>query len=162
MSCTWWGRSASRSSSRSAIFELILTVRCQYQGGRSAKFELILTMRCQYFEGIASASRSRGRSAKFELILTMRCQYQGVDLKPDLGLHLWNLKSSWPQDVSTGGDRSVSRYRYRSAKFELILATRCQCWWHWSASLSRGRSAKFELILTMRCQCWGWLISQLI
>ena len=96
-----------------------------------------------------------GRSAKFELILTTRCQYRGVDLPADLGVDLENLNSSWPQDVSTGRDGNVSRSRGRSAKFELILTTRCQYHRGRSYSRSRGRSAKFELILTTRCQYWG-------
>ena len=42
-----------------------------------------------------------------------------------LGVDLPNLNSSWPQDVSTSGTY-VSRYRGRSAKFELVMTTRCQ------------------------------------
>ena len=42
----------------------------------------------------------------------------------------------------------------RSAKFELILISRCQYWgWRYAGRL-RGRSAKFELILTTRCHYW--------
>ena len=88
--------------SRSAKFELILTIRCQYCGGvdhggrskgRYAKFETLL--------GPLDVSPGEGTSAKFELILTTRCQYQGrVDL--------------------------VGRSKSRSAKFELILTTRCK------------------------------------
>ena len=124
--------SASRSRGRSAKFELILTMRCQYQRGRSVSRSRVdlpnlnSSWPWDVSTGGRSASRSRGRSAKFELILTTRCQYQGVDLPADLGVDLPNLNSSWPWDVSTGG--------------------------YWSASRSRGRSAKFELILTMRCQ----------
>ena len=71
----------------------------------------------------------------------------GVHLLADLGLDVSNFNSSWPLDVSTGGCKSASRSRGRSAKFELILATRCQD--------QGGRSAKFELILSTRCQDWG-------
>ena len=53
---------------------------------------------------------------------------RGIDLLSDLGVDLPNLNSSWPLDVSTEGDRSTVRSRGRSAKFELILTTRCQYW----------------------------------
>ena len=74
--------------------------------------------------------------------------------------------------ISVWEDRSGGRSRDRSAKFELILTTRCQYWgvdvpnlnssWPLDVSTvggrsggrSRGRSAKFELILTTRCQYW--------
>ena len=132
--------------------------------GRSAKSELILTTRCQY---------CGDRSVKFELILTTSYQYWGLDLPADIGVDLPNLNSSWPLDVSTSEGRSGGRSRGRSAKFELILTTRCQYWgvdlpnlnssWPLDVSTSegrsggrsRGRSAKYELILTTRCQYWG-------
>ena len=140
-------------------------------GGRSAKFELILTTRCQLL-GVdlpnlnsswpldvstkqgRSAGRSSGRSAKFELILTTRCQYWGdEDLVADLGVDLPNLNSSWPLDVGAREGRSGGRSRGRSAKFELILTTRCKYQGEWDLLPDLGhRSAKFELILTTRCQ----------
>ena len=97
----------------------------------------------------------------------------GVDLPADIGVDLPNLNSSWPLDVSSRGSKSAGRSRGRSAKFELILTTRCQFWGvdlpnlnsSWpldvssrgskSAGRSRGRSTKFELILTTRCQFCG-------
>ena len=55
-----------------------------------------------------------------------------------------NLNTSWPLDVSTEGSRS--------AKFELILTTRCQYQRKVDhGGRSRGRSAKFKLISTTRC-----------
>ena len=95
---------------------------------------------------VSTGGRSRGRSAKFELILTTSSHYGKIDLVADLGVDLpnlnsswpldvstWgvdlpNLNSSWPLDVSTEGGRPGGRSRGRSAKFELILTTRCQYW----------------------------------
>ena len=57
--------------------------------------------------------------------------------------------------MSVPGGRSAGRSRDRSAKFELILTTRCHYQGGRSADRSRGRYAKFELILTNRCQCQG-------
>ena len=54
-----------------------------------------------------------------------------------------------------GVGRSAGRSRGRSATFELILTTQYQYWGGRSAARSRGRSAKFELILTTRCQYQG-------
>ena len=136
MSLLRGGRSAGRSRGRSAKFELILTTRCQYWRGR---IHLVPNLNSSW--PLDVSTKLRGRSAKFALL--------------DLGVDLPNLNSSWPLDVSTREGRSGGRSRGRSAKFELILTTRCQYWGVVDlAGRSRGRSAKFELILTTRCQYW--------
>ena len=193
-------RSVSRSRGGSAKFELILTTRSQYWRGRSAR-------RFRGRPAIFNSSWLWDVSTRGVDLPNLKSSWPQdvsagrVDLSADLGVDLenfnssWpqdvstrevdlpNLKSSWPQDVSTEG-RSVSRSRRRSAKFELILITRCQYQGvdlpaalgvdlenfnsslpqdvspgrDWNLSRSRGRSAKFELILTMRCLCWrDWL-----
>ena len=58
--------------------------------------------------------------------------------------------------MSVWADRSGGRSIGRSAKFELILTIRCQCWVDSrSGGRSIGRSTKCGLILTTRYQYWG-------
>ena len=96
------GRSASRSSGRSATIWTHLDCEMSVPGGRSAKFEIILTTRCQYWRVDLSADLGVDLP-NLNSSWPQDVSTGWVDLPADLGVDLPNLKSSWPQDVSTRG-----------------------------------------------------------